>query len=104
MAGDHCCEVLGAVGQWGIMNWLWLNVSVGAAFVLPVVGAPMWLVLRHPDTGPGIAFEAGPSQGRRPVVDLALPGPLRAEAQPQAKARLTLDDAWMRVLLGVAPA
>ena len=40
------------------MNWLWLNASVGAAFVLPVAGAPLWLVLKHPDIGP---YAAGQS-------------------------------------------
>ena len=72
------------------MNWLWLNASVGAAFVLPVAGAPLWLVLRYPDNGPCTEVRAGPGQRYRQAavtaeadqVGLAWPGPLRAEAQP----------------------
>lgn len=93
-----------------IMNWFWLNVSIGAAFVLPVVGVPLWLVLRHPDYGPRTAVQAGPSQRHRKAarnaeahpLGLAWPGPLRAEAQPRTRARLKLDDAWMRALAGAA--
>jgi hypothetical protein len=93
-----------------IMNWFWLNASLGAAFVLPVVGAPLWLVLRYPDNGPPTAVQAGPSQHHRQAamnaeahpLGLAWPGPLRAEAQPPTRARLMLDDAWMRVLAGAA--
>jgi hypothetical protein len=93
-----------------IMNWLWLNASVGAAFVLPVAGAPLWLVLRHPDHGPGAAVQEGPGHRCRQAavnaeagqVGLAWPGALRAESQPSASARLMLDDAWMRVLAGAA--
>ena len=86
------------------MNWLWLNASVGAAFVLPVAGAPLWLVLRHPDHGPGAAVQEGPGHRGRHAdqVGLAWPGPLCAESQPPVSARLMLDDAWMRVLAGAA--
>ena len=94
------------------MNWLWLNASVGAAFVLPVAGAPLWLVLRYPDNGPCTEVRAGPGQRYRQAavtaeadqVGLAWPGPLHAEAQPAAGARLMLDYAWMRVLAGAAQA
>jgi hypothetical protein len=92
------------------MNWFWLNALIGAAFVLPVVGVPLWLVLRHPDNGPRTAIQAGSSQRRRRAVvnaeahplGLAWPGPLRAEAQHPTRARLMLDHAWMQVLAGAA--
>ncbi len=94
------------------MNWFWLNASVGGAFVLPVVGAPLWLVLRHPDKGPCAAVQAGPSPRDRQAVmnaeehpaGVAWPGPPRAEAQPPTRARLVLDDAWMRALAGAVQA
>jgi hypothetical protein len=35
--------------------WLWVNLSFGALFVLAIVGIPLWMVLRRPDTGPGAA-------------------------------------------------
>jgi hypothetical protein len=33
--------------------WLWVNFSLAALFVLAIVGVPLWLVLRRPDTAPG---------------------------------------------------
>ena len=32
--------------------WLWVNLSLGAMFVLAIVGVPLWLVIARPDTGP----------------------------------------------------
>ena len=92
------------------MNWLWLNALLGAAFVLPVAGGSLWLVLRHPDNGPYPAVQAGPGhRGRQAAVNaeadqvgLAWPGPLCAEARPPTGARLVFDIAWMRVLAGAA--
>ena len=34
------------------MNWFWMNIPLMAVFFAAWVGIPMWLVLRHPDTGP----------------------------------------------------
>jgi hypothetical protein len=30
-------------------SWMWLNLVLGAVFVLAIVGVPLWIVLRHPD-------------------------------------------------------
>jgi len=54
-----------------VSTWMWLNVVLGALFVLAVVGVPLWMVIARPDTGPqpAPAFpERGPrtSQARRP--------------------------------------
>jgi hypothetical protein len=38
-----------------VAMWLWLNIGLGALFVLAIVGVPTWLVLRHPDTAPTFA-------------------------------------------------
>jgi hypothetical protein len=35
------------------MNWFLLNMPLAAAFFGAWVGIPMWLVLKHPDQGPG---------------------------------------------------
>jgi hypothetical protein len=35
--------------------WLWLNLGLGALFVLAIVGVPLWLVLTRPDTPPARA-------------------------------------------------
>jgi hypothetical protein len=32
--------------------WLWLNLGLGALFVLAIVGVPLWLVITRPDTSP----------------------------------------------------
>ncbi len=50
------------------MNWLWPNIVLGASFFLAVTGIPLWLVLRHPDTGPLPAFEPGQVGPGRPVA------------------------------------
>ncbi len=34
------------------MSWFWLDVPLMAVFFLATAGIPMWLVLRHPETGP----------------------------------------------------
>ena len=49
------------------MNWLWLNIPLGAVFFLAIAGIPLWMVIRHPDyrpapadaTGKGAAAQAG---------------------------------------------
>ena len=35
--------------------WLWINLSLGALFVLAIVGVPLWLVITRPDTLPTAA-------------------------------------------------
>jgi len=66
------------------MAWLWLNLSLGALFVLAIVAIPLWLVLRRPDTGPKPAELAA---GRR-AVSRRPPHP-RAARRPAAPARAT---------------
>jgi hypothetical protein len=34
------------------MNWFWMNVPLMVVFFAAITGIPMWLSLRHPDTGP----------------------------------------------------
>ena len=43
------------------MNWLWLNVPLMAVFFLAMAGVPLWLVFRHPDTGPAAVPVGGPA-------------------------------------------
>jgi hypothetical protein len=35
------------------MNWSWMTIPRALVFPRPWSGIPMWLVLRHPDRGPG---------------------------------------------------
>jgi len=41
------------------MNWLWLNIALGAVFFLAITGIPLWMVIRHPDYRPASADAAG---------------------------------------------
>jgi len=47
------------------MTWLLLNVPLIVLFFALWVGVPMWLVLKHPDTGP--ALTAAPAVTRLPA-------------------------------------
>jgi hypothetical protein len=47
------------------MTWLWLNAPLIVLFFALWAGVPMWLVLKHPDTGP--ALTAAPSVTRLPA-------------------------------------
>ncbi len=38
-----------------MMNWVWLNIPLGTAIFAAMVGIPLWLVIKRPDTGPGAA-------------------------------------------------
>ncbi len=31
--------------------WFWLNIPIAAVIFAAMVGIPLWLVMRHPDTG-----------------------------------------------------
>jgi hypothetical protein len=33
-------------------TWFWLNIPVGAVLFAAMVAIPLWLVIKHPDTGP----------------------------------------------------
>jgi hypothetical protein len=35
------------------MNWFWMNIPLEAIFFAAWAGIPLWLVFKHPDTGPG---------------------------------------------------
>jgi hypothetical protein len=47
------------------MSWFWLNVPLMAAFFLATAGIPMWLVLRHPETGPARTSRSIPPRSLR---------------------------------------
>jgi hypothetical protein len=40
------------------VSWFWLNIPLAAIFFIAMTAIPLWLVFRHPDTGPRTA--AGP--------------------------------------------
>ena len=37
------------------MNWFMLNMPLAAAFVGAWVGIPLWMIVKHPDTGPSFS-------------------------------------------------
>jgi hypothetical protein len=37
------------------MNWFWVNIPLMVIFSAAVAGTPLWLVFKHPDTGPARA-------------------------------------------------
>lgn len=41
-----------------LMTWFWLNMPLAALFFLAWTLIPLWLVLRHPDTGPDTTGQA----------------------------------------------
>jgi hypothetical protein len=49
------------------MTWLLLNIPLAVLFFAVWVGIPLWLVLKHPDTGPALA--AAPAVTRLPARD-----------------------------------
>jgi hypothetical protein len=33
-------------------SWFWINMPLAAVIFAAVCGIPLWMVIRHPDTGP----------------------------------------------------
>jgi hypothetical protein len=57
------------------MNWFWANIPLMVVFFAAIVGIPLWLSFRHPDTGPAtLAVPARPD-------DLAILAALLPEAE-----------------------
>jgi hypothetical protein len=46
------------------VNWFWINIPLMVIFFAAVSGIPLWLVFKHPDTGPAGAGTAstGPAE------------------------------------------
>jgi hypothetical protein len=42
----------------GSTGWLWLDIVICAVIFLGIVGVPLWLVSRRPDTGQEVADTA----------------------------------------------
>jgi hypothetical protein len=48
-----------------VPTWFWLNIPLAAVIFLAVVGVPLWMVFKHPDTGQEIAEAAARHRARR---------------------------------------
>jgi hypothetical protein len=42
------------------MKWFWMNIPLAAVIFAITTGVPLWLVLKHPDTGSEPAPDAPP--------------------------------------------
>jgi hypothetical protein len=47
------------------MHWFWMNIPPIALIFAIWTGVPLWLVLKHPDTGPESGVPDTPSQLQR---------------------------------------
>jgi hypothetical protein len=86
------------------MTWLWISAPIAAIFFLGYTIIPIWLVFRHPDTGPAQAVraQAGQPQARRPLagseaaVGTAAPRRQAAPAAaPQPAADVAVPQDWL---------
>jgi hypothetical protein len=50
------------------MNWFWLNMPLAALIFAAVAGIPLWMVIKHPDTGPDAAATK-PAAGPVPATE-----------------------------------
>jgi hypothetical protein len=41
------------------MNWILLNIPLSVVIFLAIAGIPLWMVIRHPDSGPAGGEAAG---------------------------------------------
>jgi hypothetical protein len=75
------------------MNWIWLNMPLGALIFLAVAGIPLWMVIRHPDTGPDAqaARRAAQTPARVPVYVAAGSQTLTSARQRRADQRHTAN-------------
>jgi len=64
------------------MAWLWLNIGICAPIFLSITGIPLWMVIRHPDTGP--AFATYSARGR--AGSTATPSGAFPAARPDSEA------------------
>ncbi len=44
-------------------TWLWIDIPLCALFFLAVCGIPLWMVIKHPDTGPNSDVKVGLDNG-----------------------------------------
>jgi hypothetical protein len=47
-----------------VPTWFWLNIPLAAVIFAAIVGVPLWLVFKHPDTGEEIAEAAARHRAR----------------------------------------
>ena len=75
------------------MNWIWLNMPLGALIFLAIAGIPLWMVIRHPDTGPDARAARGAARtpARVPVYVAAGSQTLTSARQRRSEQRRTVN-------------
>ena len=71
------------------MTWFWMNIPLGVVFVAAWSGIPLWLVLRHPDRGPGppgIRYRADAGEPAQPRTADASGRQHASDSRPRADA------------------
>jgi hypothetical protein len=84
------------------MTWFWLNIPLAAVLFLAMSGIPLWLVIKHPDTGPDIPTPdrcpSWPSTpGQRAGHAAGQPQPSASHADSDAPATATAGRAKTRL-------
>ena len=60
------------------MNWFLLNVPLAAAFVGAWVGIPLWMIVKHPDTGPSLSAAGACPDAKSALAKARQPEPALA--------------------------
>lgn len=61
------------------MTWFWLNIPLATLFFLAWTLIPLWMVIKHPDTGPDVS-----SPDPRPARSAQQPGNVPAARRRQS--------------------
>ncbi len=74
-------------------TWLWIDIPLCALLFLAVCGIPLWMVIKHPDTGPNSDGKVGLDNGLvRPPV--AGPRPARRRQSARRTQLALLSRNW----------
>lgn len=73
------------------MYWFWLNMPLAAMFFAAWTGIPLWLVLKHPDTGP--KSQALDANHQAHVAELTEPKAIYVHSSEHASDSQLLTDA-----------
>ncbi len=79
------------------MNWFWLNIPLALLFFLAWTLIPLWMVIKHPDTGPSTAAPRR-SHGLTPPEPVSYPA-----SEPATPARELARRAWTSTAPDTAP-
>ena len=69
------------------MIWFWINIPLAALFFLAWTLIPLWMVFKHPDTGPGLAARDEHPASDAPAA-MAGPAPASGPSTPAIPACL----------------